>query len=137
MKDAWDSFITLKDAPEVHLDGEKWVTPMHCGIVPAKNIERHDFAINGAVVCGQAVNLSNLFLYLLSVLRQYWLRVGGFSSLDIVVLPQRSNAASVICRRSAGCWRVLFCMAEEAVAESVHERELLRRRLLVGVSLSA
>jgi hypothetical protein len=139
VNDAWDFFITLKDAPAAHPDSEKCVSSIYRGIVPAKNIERHDFAINGAVVCGQAVNPSNLFLHLLAVLRQYWLHIGGVSSLDIFVLPQRYNAASVFCGRSTGCWGVLFRMAEEAVPQCVYvsQRELLRRRLLVGVSSSA
>ncbi|KAF8699385.1 hypothetical protein AX14_000999 [Amanita brunnescens Koide BX004] len=66
VKDAWDSFITLKDAPEVHLDGEKWVTPMHRGIVPAKNIERHDFAINGAVFCANIGYVSEVSAHWIS-----------------------------------------------------------------------
>ncbi|KAF8715645.1 hypothetical protein AX14_012525 [Amanita brunnescens Koide BX004] len=59
--DAWDSFMTLRDAPAAHLDSEQWASPIHRGIVPAKNIERHDFAINGAVWsanCGYTFELS-------------------------------------------------------------------------------
>ena len=52
MKDAWDSFLTLKDAPAAHPDGEQWASSIYRGIVPAKNIERRDFAINGSVVRG-------------------------------------------------------------------------------------
>lgn len=49
VKDAWDSFMTLKDAPAAHPDSEQWASSIHRGIIPAKNIERHDFAVNGAV----------------------------------------------------------------------------------------
>jgi dimethylaniline monooxygenase (N-oxide forming) len=44
--------MTLKDAPAAHPDSEQWASSIYRAIVPAKNIERHDFAINGAVVCG-------------------------------------------------------------------------------------
>ena len=67
MKDAWDSFISLKDAPAALPESEQWASSIYRAMVPAKNIERHDFAINGAVVCAQAMNPSNLFLHLLSV----------------------------------------------------------------------
>ena len=67
MTDSWDSFMTLKDAPAAHPDSEQWASSIYRAIVPAKNIERHDFAINGAMVCAQAVNPSNLFLHLLAV----------------------------------------------------------------------
>ncbi|KAF8334414.1 FAD/NAD-P-binding domain-containing protein [Amanita rubescens] len=49
VKDAWDSFITLKDAPVAHPDSEQWASSIYRGIVPANNIERRDFPINGAV----------------------------------------------------------------------------------------
>lgn len=45
----WD-YTTLKDAPPLHPDAKKWSSTIYRGLVPAKNIVRRDFAINGAVV---------------------------------------------------------------------------------------
>ncbi len=59
--------MTLKDPPPAHPDSEQWASSIYRGIVPAKNIERRDFAINGAIVRSQGVNPSNPFLYMLAV----------------------------------------------------------------------
>ncbi|KAF8802217.1 FAD/NAD(P)-binding domain-containing protein [Phlegmacium glaucopus] len=44
----WD-YKTLENAPALRPENEKWVTSVYRGIVPAKNIEKRDFAIAGAM----------------------------------------------------------------------------------------
>lgn len=45
----WD-YKTLSDSPPLHPDAKRWSSTMYHGIVPARNIARRDFAVNGAVV---------------------------------------------------------------------------------------
>ncbi|KAJ2933423.1 hypothetical protein H1R20_g3675, partial [Candolleomyces eurysporus] len=47
--DTW-KYTSMKNAPKLHPDNEKWATSIYRGIVPAKNILHRDFAIAGAVV---------------------------------------------------------------------------------------
>ncbi|KAK0237298.1 FAD/NAD-P-binding domain-containing protein [Armillaria nabsnona] len=44
----WD-YTSLKDPPTTHPDSRQWASCVYRGIVPAKNILKRDFAINGAV----------------------------------------------------------------------------------------
>ncbi|KAI0658609.1 FAD/NAD(P)-binding domain-containing protein [Cubamyces menziesii] len=44
------TYPTLADAPPLHPDAEKWSSSIYRGLVPAKNILRRDFAVNGACV---------------------------------------------------------------------------------------
>lgn len=46
----WD-YQSLKNPPRAHPDNEQWASSIYRGIVPAKNILRRDFAVNGASVC--------------------------------------------------------------------------------------
>lgn len=43
----WD-YTSFKDPPAPHPRSEEWVSSIYRGIVPARNITRRDFAINGA-----------------------------------------------------------------------------------------
>ena len=52
-KDEWN-YYTLSDPPKSHPEGSKYFSPIYRGIVPAKNIDNRDFAINGAVVSSSA-----------------------------------------------------------------------------------
>ncbi|KAI0355439.1 FAD/NAD-P-binding domain-containing protein [Trametes cingulata] len=45
----WD-YTTLADAPPLHPDAKKWSCSIYRGLVPATNIARRDFAINGACI---------------------------------------------------------------------------------------
>ena len=45
----WD-YPTLENAPPLHPDASKWSSSIYRGLVPAKNILRRDFAVNGACV---------------------------------------------------------------------------------------
>ncbi|OSC97983.1 FAD/NAD-P-binding domain-containing protein [Trametes coccinea BRFM310] len=45
----WD-YTTLSDAPPLHPDAKKWSFSLYRGLVPAKNIHRRDFAVNGACI---------------------------------------------------------------------------------------
>ena len=43
-------YKTLQNAPALKPENAKWVTTIYRGIIPAKNIEKRDFAIAGATV---------------------------------------------------------------------------------------
>ncbi|KAK0211195.1 FAD/NAD-P-binding domain-containing protein [Desarmillaria ectypa] len=47
VKDEWD-YASLSNPPSAHPENEQWASSIYRGIVPAKNILRRDFAINGA-----------------------------------------------------------------------------------------
>ncbi|KAK7048544.1 FAD /NAD-P-binding domain-containing protein [Favolaschia claudopus] len=44
----WDNYRSLANPPKSRPDSVKWAATIYNGIVPAKNITRRDFAINGA-----------------------------------------------------------------------------------------
>ncbi|KAG6890392.1 hypothetical protein C0992_001783, partial [Termitomyces sp. T32_za158] len=46
--DNWN-YTSLANPPMLHLGKEQWSSSMYRGLVPAKNINKRDFAINGAV----------------------------------------------------------------------------------------
>ncbi|KAK7042606.1 FAD/NAD-P-binding domain-containing protein [Favolaschia claudopus] len=46
----WATYRTLSNPPPLHPENMKWSSSVYKGIVPAKNILRWDFAINGAVL---------------------------------------------------------------------------------------
>ena len=46
---SWN-YTTLKDPPALRPENKGWVTSIYRGLIPAKNIERRDFAIAGAMV---------------------------------------------------------------------------------------
>ena len=45
----WE-YASLANAPPQPPEQSKWATSIHRGLVPAKNIDRRDFAIAGALV---------------------------------------------------------------------------------------
>ncbi|KAJ7245011.1 hypothetical protein B0H12DRAFT_1235946 [Mycena haematopus] len=45
----WDNYLSLANPPPSHPESEQWASSIYNGIVPAKNIARRDFAINGSV----------------------------------------------------------------------------------------
>ncbi|KAJ7284157.1 FAD/NAD-P-binding domain-containing protein [Mycena rebaudengoi] len=47
--DEWSNYTTLTNPPPHNPENEKWSSSIYKGIVPANNILRRDFAINGAV----------------------------------------------------------------------------------------
>ena len=47
----WDDYTTLRNPPEVRAEGTVGASSIYKGIVPARNIFRRDFAVNGASVC--------------------------------------------------------------------------------------
>lgn len=47
IRDEWD-YASLANPPYAHPESEQWASSIYRGIVPAKNILRRDFAINGA-----------------------------------------------------------------------------------------
>ncbi|KIJ54017.1 hypothetical protein M422DRAFT_201119 [Sphaerobolus stellatus SS14] len=44
----WE-YTSLRNPPKAHPDAKQWASSIYRGIIPAKNIQRRDFAINGAV----------------------------------------------------------------------------------------
>ncbi|KAJ7626831.1 FAD/NAD-P-binding domain-containing protein [Roridomyces roridus] len=49
-QDEWRNYRTLANPPPAHPENSKWSSSIYKGIIPAKNLLRRDFAINGAVV---------------------------------------------------------------------------------------
>ncbi|PBK93154.1 FAD/NAD(P)-binding domain-containing protein [Armillaria gallica] len=47
VEDEWD-YASLANSPSAHPENEQWASSIYRGIVPAKNVLRRDFAINGA-----------------------------------------------------------------------------------------
>ncbi|KAJ6508496.1 FAD/NAD-P-binding domain-containing protein [Mycena sanguinolenta] len=46
----WDNYLSLANPPSHCPDSYQWACNLYNGIVPAKNIARRDFAVNGTVV---------------------------------------------------------------------------------------
>ena len=45
----WD-YQSLRNPPPLNPDAKRWTSSIYRGIVPAMNIQRRDFAVNGAIV---------------------------------------------------------------------------------------
>ncbi|KAF8171963.1 FAD/NAD-P-binding domain-containing protein [Mycena galopus ATCC 62051] len=45
----WENYLSLVNPPPSPPESDQWASSIYNGIVPAKNISRRDFAINGAV----------------------------------------------------------------------------------------
>lgn len=52
------NYTSLAHPPPSHPDSEQWSSSIYRGLVPAKNLSRRDFAINGALV-----RLASTFLF--------------------------------------------------------------------------
>ncbi|KAF9228314.1 FAD/NAD(P)-binding domain-containing protein [Gyrodon lividus] len=48
-ENAWKHYTTLSSPPPAHPQKDQWASSIYRGLVPAKNINKRDFAINGAV----------------------------------------------------------------------------------------
>lgn len=64
--DEWRHYKTLASPPSAHPQSVPWASSIYRGLVPAKNILKRDFAINGAVVSN---NFVNNYLYFFLILR--------------------------------------------------------------------
>ena len=90
--DEWEHYKTLASPPPAHPLSDQWASSIYRGLVPAKNVMKRDFAINGAFVSN---SIFDKYLNILSMLRmpqwivRYEQRIwmGGDCALDIVVLP--------------------------------------------------
>ncbi|KAI9057634.1 FAD/NAD-P-binding domain-containing protein [Trametes sanguinea] len=85
------NYTTLTDAPPLHPDAKKWSSSIYRGIVPAKNIARRDFAVNGACVSpnnGYTVEVASHWI------SAYFLR-------DELRLPETPQAAFAETERAA------------------------------------
>ncbi|KAE9387177.1 FAD/NAD-P-binding domain-containing protein [Gymnopus androsaceus JB14] len=45
----WNEYVSLSNPPEAHPSSEQWASSIYRGIIPAKNLLKRDFAINGAI----------------------------------------------------------------------------------------
>jgi len=54
--DEWKHYKSLSSPPAANPHRGLWASSIYRGIVPAKNIAKRDFAINGAVVSSIAVD---------------------------------------------------------------------------------
>ena len=54
--DEWKGYKTLASPPEAHPQRDQWSSSIYRGLVPAKNITKGDFGINGAFVSSISVN---------------------------------------------------------------------------------
>jgi hypothetical protein len=98
----WD-YQTLKNPP-AQPDGKQLGPSLYRGIVPAKNILRRDFAINGAVV-RRPVSAAYIILPLTenpTVRYKPRLLFRSHCTLDFIILPTRSDEASPYARRGLG-----------------------------------
>ena len=91
-KTQWN-YKSLKYAPPEASGYENWVTSIYRGLVPAKNIERRDFAIAGAFVSPSIFTSTpqkkKFTDYLLIIGRsEFWLYSRSSCTLDFVLLPK-------------------------------------------------
>ena len=92
----WD-YWTLRDPPPLNPDAKRLTSSMYRGIVPAKNIQRRDFAVNGAIVCPSFQSLlpqADTDVPISSIVFDA-LRVHARSrlALDLVLLPRGRHAS--------------------------------------------
>ncbi|TBU39196.1 FAD/NAD(P)-binding domain-containing protein [Dichomitus squalens] len=90
----WD-YLTLRDPPPLNPVAERWSSSIYRGIVPAKNIERRDFAVNGAI-------FSTHFGYMLEV-GSHW--ISSYFLEDDMRLPATSEVALEETERQAAWLR--------------------------------
>lgn len=102
--DEWRHYKTLASPPATHPQRDQWASSIYRGLVPARNITKRDFAINGAVV-SNITSISTSFLihsvatpsrlrYLIVHYEQWvWIRSDG--ALDIVVLSRGQDALTL------------------------------------------
>ncbi|KAH9899419.1 FAD/NAD-P-binding domain-containing protein [Cubamyces lactineus] len=86
----WD-YPTLANAPPLHTDASKWSSSIYRGLVPAKNILRRDFAVNGACVSpnnGYTVEVAS-----------HW--ISSYLLADEMRLPKTQEAAFAETERAA------------------------------------
>ncbi|KAJ3572899.1 hypothetical protein NP233_g2776 [Leucocoprinus birnbaumii] len=116
LRDEWKSYHTLRNSPADHRRGEAPISAssIYRGIVPAKNIHNRDFAINGAILTGNAG-------YAFEVV-SHW--ISSYFLGDNIRLPPTPEAALAEAdRHSAWCEKrfpgVLGKM-NESVSAAVH-----------------
>ena len=110
------NYTSLKDPPHSNTHSKLWAASIYRGIVPSQNIDRRDFAINGAVV-RILHSVMNLLLHMLPSLRpimdiasKLWL-IGSLhiflgTRCDFLPLPKRHSSMQ---RRIAhGCDSVIL-----------------------------
>lgn len=61
--DEWEHYKTLASPPPTHPLSDQWASSIYRGLVPAKNVMKRDFAINGAFVSNNIFDgYLNIFL---------------------------------------------------------------------------
>ena len=112
--DEWKDYKTLASPPAAHPQRDQWSSSIYRGLVPAKNITKGDFAINGAFVSRIRVN-KDLDVFLIdntvhvmfyisrwTVHHEQWIYVRGDRALDIIVLSWGQDAFTLHGRTSTG-----------------------------------
>jgi hypothetical protein len=87
VKTKWD-YNTLANAPAPKNPENEWVTSIYRGLIPAKNIEKRDFAIAGATVWNfmDLLKPGNPRRVMLGMSLQMWSRLCGMNVMIYVFL---------------------------------------------------
>lgn len=93
----WD-YTSFRDPPAPHPSSEEWVSSIYRGIVPARNITRRDFAINGAYF-----TINNGYTYEVIA---HW--ISSYFLGDKMRLPSSPEEATKIAGRNAAWMRRRF-----------------------------
>ncbi|KAL4071253.1 hypothetical protein V8B97DRAFT_2043915 [Scleroderma yunnanense] len=92
------AYTSLRDPPTGHPRSREWASSIYRGIVPAKNITRRDFAINGAVF-----TTNNTFIYEVTA---HW--ISSYFLGDKMHLPTSPEEALRLTERNAAWMRRRF-----------------------------
>ena len=105
--DEWKDYETLASPQAAHSQRDQWLSSIYRGLVPAENITKRDFAINGAFISSISVTKashsdSRTFAFTShkwTVHYEQWIYIRGDRALDIAV---HSWALPLHGRTSAG-----------------------------------
>ena len=84
--DEWKDYKTLASPQAAHSQKDQWSSSIYRGLVPAENITKRDFAINGAFISSIADSRTFAFTpHKWTVHHEQWIHIRGDRALDIVV----------------------------------------------------
>ncbi|TFK38927.1 FAD/NAD-P-binding domain-containing protein [Crucibulum laeve] len=98
VSDTWDHYLTLRNRPTPHSGEDAWSTAIYRGIVPAKNIHKRDFAVNGAMF-----TTNNGYAFELCA---HW--ISSYFLGDKMRIAETPEAAMADCQRQTAWWRKRF-----------------------------
>ncbi|KAL1940037.1 hypothetical protein VTO73DRAFT_9372 [Trametes versicolor] len=102
------NYTSLSNPPPLHPDAKKWSSSIYRGLVPAKNIARRDFAVNGACVSPNNG-------YTLEV-ASHW--ISSYFLGDEMRLPETPEAALAEADRAAAWLRTRYPQVPTALNSS-------------------